>query len=84
MRDGQEAVQVYPGQCPDHQGVDQRHEEAVDAAHAQPRHGDPGDDRGRGEEEEEKAEDRVGEPQVNKQQTAGLPCLNKKSLYLDE
>ena len=50
MGDGEEAVQVYPGKSPDHQGVDQGDQEAVHPAHGEPRHRDPGDDGGRGEE----------------------------------
>ena len=88
MGDGEETVQVYPGQGPDHQGVDQGHQEAVHPAHGEPRHRDPGDDGGRGEEEEQQAENRVGDPEVNKQQAARLPCLNREKcrelLFINE
>lgn len=78
MRDGEEAVEVYPGQGPDHQGVDQGDEEAVHPTHAQPGHREPRDEGRRGEEEEQQAEHRVGDTEVNKQQAAGLPGLNNE------
>ena len=78
VRDGEEAVQVYPGQCPHHQGVDQGHQEAVHPTHAQPRHRHTRDEGRRGEEEEQQAEHRVGDTEVDKQQAAGLPGLNNE------
>ena len=79
---------MYTGQGPDHQGVDQGDQEAVHPAHGEPRHRDPGDDGGRGEEEEQQAENRVGDTEVNKQQAARLPCLNKEKcselLFINE